>query len=122
MNQDNDPMPGLPLPDDSLRLLPWATPDGKPCFLRTDDTTSVLSRLADLLETAQTTSGTEVLAGAKAVLADRTAGSRELRFALVRMTEALADVLRVAESRAGRLPPPAPDRNDGPELPAEAFG
>jgi hypothetical protein len=29
------------------RLLPWTTPEGKPCYLSTDSDDSLLSRLAD---------------------------------------------------------------------------
>jgi hypothetical protein len=48
-------------------------------------------------------SGEQVLAEARAVLGDRRAGERAVRFALVRATEALQDVLRVAVSRGGRI-------------------
>lgn len=86
-----------------LRLLPWTTPDGKPCHLSTDDDRSLLSRLADDVEAAQVDSGAEVLAGAEAVLADSKAGERAVRFALTRATESLRDVLRVAYSRGERI-------------------
>ncbi|WP_395576689.1 hypothetical protein [Streptomyces sp. BK79] len=89
-----------------LRLLPWTTPEGKPCYLSTDDGGSRLSRLADDIEEAQVESGEQVLAGARAVLGDRRAGERAVRFALVRATEALQDVLRVAISRGARLDAP----------------
>ncbi|WP_405849187.1 hypothetical protein OG211_18325 [Streptomyces niveus] len=87
----------------TLRLLPWTSPEGKPCFLSAGSDGGVLSRLADSVEAAQTSTGTEVLGGAKAVLADPKVGDRELRFALARVTEVLGDVLRVAESRGARL-------------------
>jgi hypothetical protein len=113
----------------SLRLLPWATPEGKPCFLSPDSDGGVLSRLADQMETAQTNTAAEVVEGAKAVLGDPNADSRELRFALTRVNEVLADVLRVAQSRGARLPVPDYEEpadhdgeGDGPRLPAEAFG
>ncbi len=57
-------------------LLPWTTPEGKPCFLSTDSDDSLLSRLADDIEEAQLDSGEQVLAGARAVLDDRKAGAR----------------------------------------------
>lgn len=109
----------------SMRLLPWTTPDGKPCFLSSGASGGVISRLADSVEASQTSTGVEVVGGAKAVLADPKVGTRELRFALARVTEVLGDVLRVAESRGARLP--APDEDEGDEgdtpcLPAEAFG
>ncbi|MGC9500428.1 hypothetical protein [Streptomyces sp. WG7] len=90
-----------------FRLLPWTTPEGNPCYLSTDDSRSLLSRLADDIEEAQLGSGEQVLAGARAVLGDGKAGERAVRFALTRATESLEDVLRVAVSRGRRLPRPA---------------
>ncbi|MEV5346264.1 hypothetical protein [Streptomyces achromogenes] len=87
-----------------LRLLPWTSPDGKPCYLSTDHDDSRLSRLADDVEAAQLRSGEQVLAGARAVLADRAAGERAVRFALTRAGESLEEVLRIAHSRGARLP------------------
>ncbi|KUN94488.1 hypothetical protein [Streptomyces caeruleatus] len=89
---------------DELRLLPWATPDGKPCYLSADNDHSRLSRLADDMEVAQLDSGEQVLAGARAVLADSKAGERAVRFALTRAVESLGDALRVATSRGRRIP------------------
>ncbi|MDN3259760.1 hypothetical protein QWJ26_08015 [Streptomyces sp. CSDS2] len=87
-----------------LRLLPWTSPDGKPCYLSTDPDDSRLSRLADDVEAAQLRSGEQVLAGARAVLADRAAGERAVRFALTRAGESLEEVLRIAHSRGARIP------------------
>ncbi|WP_326759949.1 hypothetical protein OHB35_24670 [Streptomyces phaeochromogenes] len=86
-----------------LRLLPWTTPEGKPCYLSTDSEESRLSRLADDLEAAQLDSGEQVLTGARAVLADTEAGEHAVRFALTRAVECLGDVLRIAVSRGGRI-------------------
>ncbi|WP_326729257.1 hypothetical protein [Streptomyces phaeochromogenes] len=86
-----------------LRLLPWTTPEGKPCYLSTDNEESRLSRLADDLEAAQLDSGEQVLTGARAVLADPEADERAVRFALTRAVECLGDVLRVAVSRGARI-------------------
>ncbi|WP_282702886.1 hypothetical protein [Streptomyces sp. CC219B] len=91
-------------PYGELRLLPWATPEGKPCYLSTDGGNGTLSRLADEIEEAQLASGEQVLEGARAVLADTSAGERAVRFALRRTVESLAEVLRVAVSRGGRIP------------------
>ncbi|GGZ77654.1 hypothetical protein [Streptomyces bluensis] len=85
------------------RLLPWTTPDGKPCYLSADPEAGRLSRLADDVEAAQLRSGEQVLAGARAVLDDATAGERAVRFALTRATESLGDVIRIAVSRGGRI-------------------
>ncbi|MFJ5995609.1 hypothetical protein [Streptomyces sp. NPDC092370] len=87
-----------------MRLLPWAGPGGKPCYLSTDNPDSLLSRLADDIEAAQLASAGQVLAGAEAVLRDTEAGERAVRFALVRTLESLGDVLRVAVSRGERIP------------------
>ncbi|MEW2397877.1 hypothetical protein [Streptomyces sp. NPDC046862] len=90
-------------PLDRLRLLPWTTPDGKPCYLSADHTTSTLSRLADDIEAAQLHSGEQVLAGARAVLQDAAAGERAVRFALTRAVESLGDVIRIAVGRGERI-------------------
>ncbi|NEE14131.1 hypothetical protein G3M58_47690 [Streptomyces sp. SID7499] len=82
-----------------MRLLPWTGVDGKPCYLSTDDSGSLLSRLADDVEDAQLASAETVLAGARAVLHDPKAGERAVSFALARAVESLGDVLRIAVSR-----------------------
>ncbi|MER5225331.1 hypothetical protein [Streptomyces flaveus] len=87
----------------TLRLLPWTTPEGKPCYLSTDNDESRLSLLADDVEAAQLHSGEQVLAGARAVLADAKAGERAVRFALTRAAESLGDALRIAASRGARI-------------------
>ncbi|MFC9130499.1 hypothetical protein ACFT4A_27110 [Streptomyces sp. NPDC057099] len=84
-----------------MRLLPWTSDDGKPCYLSTDNPHSRLSQLADDIEAAQLASAEQVLAGARAVLEDAKAGERAVRFALTRAVESLGDVLRVAVSRGG---------------------
>ncbi|MDI3417855.1 sulfatase [Streptomyces luteolus] len=87
-----------------LRLLPWSSEDGKPCYLSSDDPHSTLSRLADDIEEEQLECGEAVLAGARAVLDDSVAGERAVRFALARAVESLREVLRIAVSRGGRIP------------------
>ncbi len=86
-----------------LRLLPWTSPEGKPCYLDTDDPQSLLSRLADDVEEAQLRSARDVLLGSEAVLADDVAGERAVRFALTRTAESLRETLRVAHSRGDRI-------------------
>ncbi|MFI6809317.1 hypothetical protein ACIBO6_30665 [Streptomyces luteogriseus] len=88
------------------RLLPWLSPDGKPCYLVTGNGCGFLSRLADELEALQLSTGTDVLGLAREVLNDSASPRRELRFAGLRLAECLADALRVAESRGMRLPGP----------------
>jgi hypothetical protein len=88
----------------TARLLPWPTPEGKPCYLVTDDNGSRLSRLADDLEAVQLATGTDVLGLARQVLDDPGSPYAEVRYAGIRLAECLTDALRVAESRGGRLP------------------
>ncbi|MBW5252133.1 MULTISPECIES: hypothetical protein [Streptomyces] len=91
------------------RLLPWASPEGKPCWLSTDDPGSLMSRLADDMEDEQIECGEQVWAGSRAVLADRAAGERAVRFALTRATESLGDLLRIAQSRGHRMQRQSPE-------------
>jgi hypothetical protein len=61
---------------DGLRLLPWTTPDGKPCYLDPDTAhPGPLSLLADSVEVSQLGSAEEVLAGSRAVLGDEGRGA-----------------------------------------------
>ncbi|MFE5035552.1 hypothetical protein [Streptomyces sp. NPDC056683] len=87
----------------SARLLPWPTPEGKPCYLVTDHSGSYLSRLADDMEATQLTTGTDVLAHARQVLGDPMSPYTEVRYAGIRLAECLTDALRVAESRGMRM-------------------
>ena len=113
-------------PHNELRLLPWTGPDGKPCYLSTDDEGSHLSRLADNTEALQLDLAAQLLDYAAEVLGSDELGLQELRALAADLTEALRGTLRVAESRGHRLLAPAPDtRADvikGPMLPAAAFG
>ncbi|OPF77888.1 hypothetical protein VT50_0220690 [Streptomyces antioxidans] len=84
-----------------VRLLPWEGMDGKRCYLASDG--GFLSRFADQVEAVQLGMGAELLAHADGLLSDHETSARELRFLAVRLTEALADALRIAESRGGRL-------------------
>jgi hypothetical protein len=100
-----------------LRLLPWSGPEGKPCYLSTDDDNSRLSRKADQIEALQLGMGAQLLEHSKALLANEKVGVVELRFLACRLTEALRDALRVAESRGQRLLPHLKD--DTAELDAD---
>ncbi|MET7955783.1 hypothetical protein ABZT07_17695 [Streptomyces sp. NPDC005317] len=82
-----------------LRLLPWAGPDGKSCYLSTDDRGGYMSRLADNIEAAQLGSATDLLAQAPQTFDDQDADLEEMRHLVKELTEALRDVLRVATSR-----------------------
>ncbi|WP_413085229.1 hypothetical protein [Streptomyces caniferus] len=90
---------------DSGRLLPWTTPEGKPCYVMGDGT-GYISRVADTVEGLQLDMAAELLALAADLLADNRASSVQLRFLGDRMTEALRDVVRIAHSRGARLPAP----------------
>ncbi|PZT69239.1 hypothetical protein DN402_19635 [Streptomyces sp. SW4] len=83
------------------RLLPWSGPEGKPCYLITDDAGGPVSRLADTTEATQLTMGAELLAHARGLLPGAPQG--ELRYLAECLADALADALRVAESRGRRL-------------------
>lgn len=88
-----------------LRLLPWPTPDGNPCFLSADDSGGGhVSRLADDMEAVQLATGADVLKLARTVLDDAMSPYAEVRYAGIRLAECLSDALRVAESRGLRLP------------------
>ncbi|MGY0059356.1 hypothetical protein ACWY4P_22835 [Streptomyces sp. LZ34] len=96
-----------------LRLLPWSDPDGRPCYLSSDNGNSLLNRRADQIEALQLSMGTELLGHACALLDDRKANAGELRFLAHRLCEALRDALRVAESRGRRLPVYSEEEDSG---------
>lgn len=102
----------------TLRLLPWTSPEGKPCFLANAGEGGYLSRLADETEARQLTEGLEVLVEARRVLRDPLSPNVEVRYAAIRLSECLADVLRVAESRGRRLS--QPDDTDGTDVTDES--
>jgi hypothetical protein len=85
-----------------LRLLPWSGPEGKPCYLDTDDKAGYMSRLADNIEAVQLGTAAELLEHASEALDDQDAGLEDLQRLASELTRALRDVLRVAISR-GRL-------------------
>ncbi|GGK13037.1 hypothetical protein GCM10011583_51240 [Streptomyces camponoticapitis] len=95
------------------RLLPWPGEDGQRSYLVTDDGQSYLSTLANEMEEVQLRTGETLLDHAAAMLRDNAVSTRELRFLSRRLSEALHDALRVAESRGSRLP--ASDEDDEPE-------
>ncbi|MGA5281566.1 hypothetical protein ACPCSK_14220 [Streptomyces griseoincarnatus] len=86
-----------------LRLLPWTGPDGKPCFLSTDDNGGPMSRLADNIESAQLGMATALLDQALDILAQAETDPDDLRLLTKDLTGALRDTLRVATSRDHRL-------------------
>ncbi|MDI3420867.1 hypothetical protein [Streptomyces luteolus] len=86
-----------------LRLLPWSGPEGKPCYLSTDDRGGYMSRLADNMESVQLDSAEELLEGATETVNDQDTAIEELRHLARDLTGALRDVLRVAASRGHLL-------------------
>ncbi|MFR0358477.1 hypothetical protein [Streptomyces sediminimaris] len=104
-----EPANGAPVPLVTPWLLPWPSPEGKPCYLVTDSAGGYLSRLADDLEAAQLATAADVLDLARTVLDDPASPHTEVRYAGRRLAECLTDALRVAESRGLRLPAPCPE-------------
>ncbi|MGW0731141.1 hypothetical protein [Streptomyces sp. NPDC002851] len=99
----------MSLHDDSARtarLLPWSSPEGKPCYLIGDRTgsSSYVSRVADDIESVQLDIADELLDHAADMLADQHVTTAQLRFLAGRLAEALRDVSRIAISRGDRLP------------------
>ncbi|MFE7076829.1 hypothetical protein ACFU96_42730 [Streptomyces sp. NPDC057620] len=89
-----------------LRLLPWVGPEGKPCYLSTNEGDGFMSRLADRIEADQLDTASELLKHALQVLDHRTGDFDELPLLAAQLTAALRDVLRVATSRGSRLATP----------------
>jgi hypothetical protein len=86
-----------------LRLLPWTGPEGKPCYLSTDDQDGYMSRLADNVEAVQLGTATELLEQASDALADRDVDPAVVERLARELVGALRDVLRVAASRGHLL-------------------
>lgn len=89
----------------ALRLLPWTSPEGKPCYLIGEGGGRV-SRAADEVEAAQLDMATQLIVHAADMLADDRVSAPQLHFLAARMAESLHQVCRVTESRGARLPAP----------------
>ncbi|MFJ1926535.1 MULTISPECIES: hypothetical protein [unclassified Streptomyces] len=89
------------------RLLPWTTEGGNPCYLSTDGQ-GYLANLADNIEAMQLGMGEDLLGYARDATAPdaKTLSATEYRWLARRLTEALSDALRIADSRGQRLPDP----------------
>ncbi|GAA2420728.1 hypothetical protein GCM10010421_02590 [Streptomyces glaucus] len=81
-------------------------PDGKPCYLSTDDQGGCVSRLADHIEAFQLGTASRLLEHARRILDNNTKDLKGLHLLAAQLTSALRDVLRAAKSRGGR--PAAP--------------
>ncbi|MFE5189416.1 hypothetical protein [Streptomyces sp. NPDC056628] len=93
-----------------LRLLPWSGPEGKPCYLSTDDKGGYMSRLADNIEADQLNTAAVLLERTSNTLDDQDADPEELRRLTAELTGTLRDVLRVATSRGHLLGVSEPPR------------
>ncbi|KAF4410908.1 hypothetical protein [Streptomyces lycii] len=90
-----------------LRRLPWKTESGKPAYLSADDPNSLLAVMADTVEAQMLASAEEVLRFARDLLAGGTPlTADEIAYTAQRLTECLADAVRVATLRGERLPEP----------------
>ncbi|MGY5128513.1 hypothetical protein [Streptomyces nigrescens] len=85
------------------RLLPWTSPDDKPCYLLTDREGGYVARYADDVEALQLHMGTGLLEHARDLIGDPAADARQLRYLSAQLSAALRDAVRVAESRGERL-------------------
>jgi hypothetical protein len=95
---------------DELRLLPWSGPEGKPCYLSTDDRGGYMSRLADSIEAVQLGTAADLLDEVSETLGDENADLEDVRRLAQELTGALRDVLRVAISRGQLLAAYEPQR------------
>ncbi|WP_329178035.1 hypothetical protein [Streptomyces sp. NBC_01477] len=94
-----------------VRLLPWATADGRPCFLLGGGS-GYVTRVADNIESVQLAMAADLLGHAADMFADHRVTAPQVRFLAGRLAESLRDVHRIAESRGARLPPP-PEEDGG---------
>ncbi|QRX92658.1 MULTISPECIES: hypothetical protein [Streptomyces] len=97
---------------DGGRLLPWSSPEGKPCYLLAGDGTGYVSRMADRVEAEQLDSAALLIEEARQVLRERTWTPGEIHLLAADLTASLSNVRRVAVSRGARLPAPAEDFPD----------
>ncbi|MEE1801505.1 MULTISPECIES: hypothetical protein [unclassified Streptomyces] len=91
-------------PHSPLRLLPWTTAEGTPCYLSAAGPDSRMSRLADEAEEDLIASVEQLLsdAGPEPIPAD---ADRDALCGMVGcLIEALRTTLRIAVSRGARLP------------------
>ncbi|MFF2716478.1 hypothetical protein [Streptomyces sp. NPDC058011] len=86
-----------------LRLLPWSGPEGKPCYLSTDDPDSYMSRLADSIEAIQLGTASELVEEASEAVDNQNTSLDEMRCLVKELTGALRDIFRIATSRGQLL-------------------
>ncbi|MFE7312713.1 hypothetical protein ACFU7T_06315 [Streptomyces sp. NPDC057555] len=88
---------------DRARLLPWTSPDGKPCYLLDGNGTGYVSRLADRVEAEQMSSAGEFIVEAHRLLVGRAWTPGEIHLLAADLKEHLVRVHRVSRSRGARL-------------------
>ncbi|WP_073729342.1 ATP-binding protein [Streptomyces sp. CB02414] len=106
---------------DCVRILPCPGVHGHTALLLTDGDGPV-SRLADHMEAVQLGLAERLLGRARQVLEKQPPRTGELRALTGQLTDALADALRVAESRGARLGGAGPGQGDGTSLALRAYG
>jgi len=94
--------PYEPFEQTAGRLLPWSSPEGKPCYLMGAGV-GYVSRVADEIERVQLGMAGDLLGHAATLLAEPRATSGELHYLAGRLSESLVDIKRIAESRGARL-------------------
>lgn len=88
-----------------VRLLPWSGPEGKRAHLITDGSPTMLSLLADHIESQQIQTATVIVGLARPMVGEEAKlTADELRWIARRLIESLTDVLNIAESRGQRIP------------------
>lgn len=98
MTQDREP-----LFEEDLRLLPWTSETGKPCYLAPGAEDGMVSAPADGIENRHLAEAARVLQECEAILADPAAGALALRLALTASSRAQRGTLRIARGRGLRL-------------------
>lgn len=88
----------------AVRLLPWTGSEGQPCLLISDGDGPV-TRIADRVEAVQLGLANKLLGRAQEVIAAPELSISELGALTAQLTEALRDVLLIAECRGARLGP-----------------
>ncbi|WP_329559677.1 hypothetical protein [Streptomyces uncialis] len=126
MDQSTGEPCGLPMGPDggvrAVRLLPWITDAGKPCYLVSDASGpgggrhSVMAKVADNLERMQLGHAAALVERADDMIADHKADKRELRFLANQLRTSLREVTRIADSRGARL---ATEEGPGDDEPGE---
>ncbi|WP_405804809.1 hypothetical protein [Streptomyces sp. NBC_01187] len=108
---DRERTPASAAPE--LRLLPWVTDAGNPCYL-SGEADSVLAVYADELEDAQLADGARALRRIVELLDNVAAADDETAQTVKEAAAALSNVLRVADSRGARLPDAEEDAGHSP--------